>query len=124
MAEQKPKTKPTRYAILQLIEVEGLEVEAYTKVGEAEAHSPTDACKRYAGASGGDDADLKAGKFRAVPARSWPTEPHLGVELKIQPLFTYGSKDADDDEEPESDEEPEVEAPDAAEAPAEVAAVA
>lgn len=106
-----PKTKPTNYTILQREEatLRGEKadetVECWVPVGVADAHSPTDACKRYATKANEEQTDgaLNLGTFRAVPTRSWPDEPHLTVEARMQPIFTYGSATGDSEtvEEPE-----------------------
>ena len=60
----------TQYVILQ--QQDGKE-KSYDELGEAEGGNELAAIRAFLGAS---DNKYGAGKYRAVPKRSWSTEPH------------------------------------------------
>lgn len=69
----------TKYVILR----QGNDTESWFELGTAEAGNDLSAVREFLGK--GENAQLHgAGKYRAVPKRSWPDDPH---DLKPQISF-------------------------------------
>jgi hypothetical protein len=85
----------TAYVVLQ--QLDGHD-EAWMPVGRASGHTKTEAIKAVAREKAGPEEEYLGGTFRAVPARSWPSDPDFGIanERRTISVFTQPGGRAED----------------------------